>query len=137
MPTPLKLVRVVLDPVTNGWIDEATRERPAVGDCFYHAPILTEENEPILEKFSPAFIAAHGALGEGAAPRVVVLPSGQWWCIDERAYNRKQGRHGNGWTITGALPLITARPSINTTKYHGYLTDGVLSDDLGNHVADD
>lgn len=37
----------------------------------------------------------------------------------------------HGWEITGEPPKVTIRPSINHVGvYHGYLTDGVLSDDL-------
>jgi len=36
-----------------------------------------------------------------------------------------------GWEISGEPPRITVRPSINWVgRYHGWLTDGVLSDDL-------
>ena len=42
---------------------------------------------------------------------------------------------GAGWTITGEPPHLTAHPSINVIgAYHGWLKDGVLSDDCeGRH----
>lgn len=52
------------------------------------------------------------------------LPDGTDWMIDGPA------RNGGGWTRTGEPPKITARPSIASPGYHGWLTDGVLSDDL-------
>lgn len=52
------------------------------------------------------------------------LPDGHDWQIDGPATN------GGGWTRTGEPPRITARPSIASPGYHGWLTDGVLSDDL-------
>lgn len=52
------------------------------------------------------------------------LPDGHDWMIDGPA------RSGGGWTRTGTPPQITARPSIASPRYHGWLTDGVLSDDL-------
>jgi len=42
------------------------------------------------------------------------------WMIDGPANN------GGGWTRTGVAPHITARPSILTRDYHGFLTDGFL-----------
>lgn len=50
----------------------------------------------------------------------VKLPDGAEWHIDGAA------RSGGGWTRTGEPPNITARPSIRTSRYHGWLTDGVL-----------
>lgn len=42
------------------------------------------------------------------------------WMIDGPSNN------GGGWTRTGVAPRITARPSILTKDYHGFLTDGFL-----------
>lgn len=53
------------------------------------------------------------------------LPDGHDWTIDGPSRN-----DGTGWTRTGTPPKITARPSILSPNYHGWLTDGVLSDDL-------
>jgi hypothetical protein len=57
----------------------------------------------------------------------VVTPGGLW-CIDQPA----QG--GGRWTRSGTPPNVTARPSIVATmgnrSYHGWLTDGVLTDDI-------
>jgi hypothetical protein len=54
----------------------------------------------------------------------LMLPDGYEWLIDGPSAN------GPGWTRTGTPPLITARPSILSPRYHGWLTDGVLSADL-------
>jgi len=61
------------------------------------------------------------------SPLVVRLPDGCAWCVDLVASNN---RSGSGWTVTGDAPNITARPSIAVHGYHGWLTNGVLSDDL-------
>ncbi len=60
-------------------------------------------------------------------PLYVCLPSGAYFCVD-----RKDDAAGDaGWTVTGDPPRITVRPSINHMGcYHGWLTDGVLSDDV-------
>jgi hypothetical protein len=52
------------------------------------------------------------------------LPDGHDWMIDGPS------RSGGKWERTGEPPQITARPSILSPGYHGWLTDGVLSDDL-------
>lgn len=61
---------------------------------------------------------------------VMRLPGNGEWAIDGPS------RSGGGWTRTGEVPNITARPSILSYPssagpgYHGWLTDGELSDDL-------
>ena len=65
----------------------------------------------------------------------VKLPSGSEWNIDQgRRYNVQPERAGKkplpAWTRTGEPPRVTAYPSINHQgKYHGWLKDGVLTDD--------
>ncbi len=54
----------------------------------------------------------------------VVLPDGREWCITGPSSN------GGGWTVTGTMPAITASPSILVPGYHGFLQNGVLTDDL-------
>jgi hypothetical protein len=48
------------------------------------------------------------------------LPYGGEWLIDGPS------KDGGRWTRTGTVPRISATPSILTSGYHGYLTDGVL-----------
>lgn len=52
------------------------------------------------------------------------LPDGVWWCVDGTANNAPKDQPG--WTRTGVIPDVTARPSIATPAYHGYLTNGYL-----------
>lgn len=52
------------------------------------------------------------------------LPDGHDWFVDGPS------RSGGHWERTGEPPRITARPSIASPGYHGWLTDGVLSPDL-------
>lgn len=63
---------------------------------------------------------------------VVKLPSNSEWNIDRgRILNsQKAGRNYPAWNRTGDPPNITAKPSINHVgKYHGWLENGVLTDD--------
>lgn len=57
-------------------------------------------------------------------PIVVCLPGGRVFCVDGKSAG------GGGWTVSGDPPRITVTPSINWEgHYHGWLIDGVLSDD--------
>lgn len=53
----------------------------------------------------------------------VKLPDGTDWNVDMIACNSDKP-----WDRTGVPPVVTARPSILTNGYHGYLTDGVLTE---------
>ena len=67
---------------------------------------------------------------------IMRLPGSGEWTIDGPATG------GGGWTRTGEPPKITVRPSIlshasgSVKGYHGFLTDGVLSDDLEGRMYD-
>jgi len=52
---------------------------------------------------------------------VIKLPCGDDWAPVHP--------NGAGWDITGEPPNITASPSIMDEHYHGWLKDGVFSDD--------
>ena len=65
-------------------------------------------------------------------PLVVMVPPNVPFVVDNKADNM----NGHGWTVTGEAPNITVHPSIGIRnkgggwKYHGWLKDGVLSDDI-------
>lgn len=62
----------------------------------------------------------------------VVLPNGAEFSPDLCASGQSEG-----WDVTGEAPNITVKPSILVNappplgRYHGFLTDGVLTDDIG------
>lgn len=59
-------------------------------------------------------------------PIVVRLPSGRDFCVDGRAKG-----DSSGWMVTGEAPNVTVHPSIHHVgAYHGWLQNGVLSDDV-------
>jgi hypothetical protein len=138
MPTPLRRITIVPKEEQHGdyhlstFVDRETGERPKAGDVFY-APHLFDRNRGAL---SPLYWEDWNRTQR--PPIVVVLPNGQWWCVDELAIS-KQGRTGQGWRVSGSIdttPItLTVMPSINTRTYHGVLSNGSLSDDLGNHYA--
>jgi hypothetical protein len=102
-----------------------TKEQVEPGDMWY-LPAMTAdaENEAFYTKhtFSPEYLRDHRA---NRPPLMVALPDGEFWMVDQRFRGK-----ASGWTVTGSPPAITARPSIVSDGYHGWLTDGVLSDDL-------
>jgi len=59
---------------------------------------------------------------DGRCLQVMLPPGGIscLWEIDGPANN------GPGWTRTGEPPNVSAQPSIKTSQYHGFLTNGVL-----------
>jgi len=57
-------------------------------------------------------------------PIQVRCPNGSVWVIDQKSSN------GTGWIVTGEVPNITCSPSIVVPGYHGFLRDGVFTDDL-------
>ena len=64
-------------------------------------------------------------------PIWVVLPSGTWFCVDSQITDGD----GSGWVVTGEAPNITVSPSINCVGiYHGFLQNGVLSDDCEGRI---
>jgi hypothetical protein len=63
-------------------------------------------------------------------PLFVMTPAGPW-CIDAVSTDGHGNNNDHGWTITGEAPNVTASPSINFQGgYHGWLQNGVLSDDV-------
>jgi hypothetical protein len=53
-----------------------------------------------------------------------------------RPFSERDG--GNPWTVTGDAPNLTIHPSINAVgEYHGYIVNGVLSDDVDGRKFDE
>lgn len=64
--------------------------------------------------------------------RVVKLPGPAWWYMDDK------GSDGCLWKVTGEPPELTATPSINLVgRYHGWVTNGVVTDDCEGRKFDD
>jgi hypothetical protein len=82
------------------------------GAMFYYEDIMPEAD---MTHFS------NPAGGPDGKHLIVVLPDGHWWHIDSIAQNASKP-----WDRSGVPPNVTARPSILTDTYHGFLTDGVL-----------
>lgn len=69
-------------------------------------------------------------------PLLVQLPGKSIFCIDGMCI--ADGKYYGGWIVSGVAPNITVTPSINAQGvYHGYLTNGVLSDDCEGRKYDE
>lgn len=50
--------------------------------------------------------------------------------VDGKCFDSSRG-HYDGWIVTGEAPVLTVSPSIHMVgRYHGWLREGVLSDDV-------
>lgn len=74
-------------------------------------------------------------------PICLVIPGYGPTCLDQEYYPYTPGQERCGWTITGDAPLLTASPSLGIGSrdgggwwYHGWLRNGVLSDDVDGRV---
>lgn len=103
-------------------------ERLAVGDmCFYHHQGVPCTDRAHLEKLH--LTAHYFKHNSGRPPLIVKLPGGLYFLIDGQCYSGAKG-HYDGWKVSGKPPRITVKPSINFKgRYHGWLRDGVISDD--------
>jgi hypothetical protein len=93
-------------------------EKPQTGDMWPAPWLLKPGREADLSD-------AYRAVYAGKRPPLIVrLPGGAGdFCVD--------GDYGGEiWTVTGEAPNITVSPSIHAPGlYHGWLENGVLSDD--------
>lgn len=101
-----------------------------IGDMYYG--LMTEEEHPGYHKYFMSNEYNRDHAGK-RSPIYVATPGGMW-CIDGKASNAQDG---SGWVVTGEAPNITARPSISMHRYHGWLTNGELSDDLEGRTYSD
>jgi hypothetical protein len=85
-----------------------------------------ERRERILSGQEPGLLSVHywRDWWSVRAAITVVCPNGRQWCVDQKSND------GTGWTVTGDVRRITTMPSIVVPGYHGWLKDGVFSDDI-------
>jgi hypothetical protein len=105
---------------------------------WFHDPTVPDDMENVPQLLAEAVAAGpanpnyHGFSqhywkdwAHKRPPIEVICPGGQFWCPDMTSTN------GTGWVVTGEPPRITCTPSILVRLYHGYLRNGVFTDDLG------
>lgn len=97
-------------PIGTMWFSPDYREHPDFLSSHYH--------EQWADKRDPLFVC---------------LPGGVDFCVDSRPTMQSHRQNG-GWNVTGDLPdllNITVSPSILIGGgYHGYIRDGVVTDDV-------
>ena len=99
------------------------------GDCWDKPGAIfeIETSGGVNEHLSPLYLRDHA---QHRKPYMIVCPDGRWWPIDYRASNAE------GWVVTGEAPHLTAQGSVDTGTYHGFLENGVLTDDLEGRTYD-
>jgi hypothetical protein len=133
MPTPVRLL-------TTAEFDAREARRMAEGLTFleafgpgamyhcpwYHDPADAEDMADLDLGHHAGFLSSHylTTWARKRSPLMVLTPNGRMWCVDQVSTN------GTGWIVTGDAPIITAMPSIVVPGYHGWLRDGVFSDDI-------
>lgn len=106
-------------------VDVATGLPPVPGD-LYSAPWYLADWPDHLAPY----YYQHNA---HRPPIMLVLPAPEGhtyhFCVDMKACDAGKLRE-DGWTVTGNVPDLTVAPSINAVgTYHGFLQNGVLTDD--------
>lgn len=97
---------------------------------IHHSQLGTAKAAPPGSMWEAPWLADFWHGDDGRCYVLRLPPDNHDWTIDGPATS------GGGWTRTGEPPRITARPSILTPHYHGWLTDGVLSPDLEGRTYD-
>ncbi len=127
-----------------------------VGDCFYYrdpGPEYDWVNDALnLHWFR--FFCKEDRLSENykqqprpaRPPILVYLPGRSLFCVDGACWRTVPDPNGRGsrveyyggWTVTGSAELLTVSPSINCVGiYHGFITDGVITDDCEGRKYDE
>lgn len=113
-----------------------------VGQMFYgptyeEACSLNENSkwDSMLGMYARNLSDYYRANNSGRRPLFVILPDRVPFCMDAKCFN---GEFYGGWTVTGEAPVMTVSPSINLgNTYHGWLRDGVISEDCEGRKYDD
>jgi hypothetical protein len=100
--------KVVMRDACSG--QEYTRFALPIG-AMWHAPWMSRFPE-------------HNHANDPKGPLIVRLPGNYDWNTDG------PDKKGGYWTREGMPPKVTVTPSIAVPGYHGYLTNGVLTNDL-------
>lgn len=97
-----------------------------VGDCWYE--------EPISDTHRLYLLAPEHA---GQRPLIVRMPGPVHFAVYGPTIS--ENRIGPaGWVVTGDPPAISVTPSVHCPgAYHGYITDGVITDDLDRRTYDE
>lgn len=138
-------------------------DKLVVGDMvwYHHQGVPCGDEAHLRGMHLTAFYWTHHA--KRRAPLICKLPGGIYFLIDGQCYSdtctrcgreriRRKGKdqqmcqcqgeytprgYYDGWTVEGRAPFITVKPSIlYTDNYHGYLRNGVITDDIDGRKFD-
>jgi hypothetical protein len=110
-----------------------------IGDAFYFNPLPGWTLDPDeIGWWWPSHFATGERLSKnfvgGRPPILVFLPGKVLFCVDGATFRTgPDGKtiYSGGWNVSGDLPNITLAPSINIGGiYHGFIRDGVISNDV-------
>jgi hypothetical protein len=119
-----------------------------VGDMFFFNPPPDYKDKDEDGWYWPGHFCQPHQLSDyykqynaGRPPLFVYLPGRTLFCIDGACWgmgaDNKLEYHG-GWQVSGDAPNITMTPSINIVgSYHGYLQNGVITDDCEGRKYDE
>lgn len=102
------------------WHPEGRPEHPQPGDCW---------PEPSYLKSPSSLSRQYHEQNSARPPLMVCFPDGNQFCVDAGF------RDGSGWDVRGDVSNLTVTPSIRhfdapgRPGYHGYITNGVITDD--------
>jgi hypothetical protein len=116
------------------WLCRFLEEEPQVrypGDMWYAPGLISgiRGQHAIEQELSEDYI--YGSMAT-RAPLMLTLPDRSVICLDSRYVRYDMGgqRLRSGYRVYGSPPRITLLSSIETDSYHGWLRDGILSDDF-------
>lgn len=99
-----------------------------IGSMFYLPEGVNEGAWPWYLAGSEYLSEHYYADNKHRQPLFVILPGPNLFLIDGKCWSN--GKKYGGWKVSGEAPRITVEPSINLQgSYHGWLRDGVISDD--------
>jgi hypothetical protein len=135
---------LILNPPLNGH-GNVDWDKLSVGDMWY----LDLPEEELRQRHLTQYYWTHNS---GRKPLVVKLPGPLYFVADGQCFNgrctvcnkhwcegHEPQRRGyyDAWTVTGTPPLISVHPSIHYEgSYHGWLTGGVIGDDVDGRKFD-
>jgi hypothetical protein len=116
---------------------EKRPENPQIGDAWFYKPEEEGGGDYYPREFMEKRMSAAFAFANRPAI-FVVLPDKDNFCVDWAWWSNGVVNEAKaGWNVAlleppviGQKLRITLTPSINAPPYHGFITDGVISNDV-------
>lgn len=102
---------------------------------FKYKPKMDKEQRDYIDIYREFMSDEY--LASGVDYELVICLPGKIHFRASHIATNNSGQH-QGWRIDGELPNITVHPSVDVEGYyHGWITDGVIGDDLGGRQYND